>query len=134
MTAPVAAVMSTRVVRMPRDVPLREARVLAARYDYNGFPVVGPEGRLVGLLTKGDLLRAARAGATDTDVWGQPVAAWMAPGGLALQARDSVAKAVDVMVEAGLRSLPVIDQDARVVGMVSRNDLLQALDVEDTGR
>lgn len=128
LKAPVAAVMSTRVVQLLRDIPLREARMLAARYDYNSFPVVMPEGRLVGLLTKGDLLRAVRAAATDGAVWDQPVSAWMAHGVLALRTRDSVAMAVELMVESNLRSLPVIDVDDHVVGMVSRHDLIQALD------
>jgi CBS domain-containing protein len=124
---PVAAIMSTRIVQAFRDIPLAAARALAARYDYNGFPVVGREGRLVGVLTKGDLLRATHAAAGGADVWAQPVSAWVARGVLALRATDSLARAVEVMVDSGLRSLPVIDQDDRVEGMVSRDDLLQAL-------
>lgn len=127
LAAPVAVLMSTRVVQMLRDIPLREAQKVANRYDFNCFPVVVPEGRLVGMLTKGDLLRAARAAALDRAVWDQPVVTWMAHGVLALRPQDSVATAVELMVESKLRSLPVIDNDDCVVGMVSRNDLIQAL-------
>jgi len=127
LAAPVAVLMSTRVVQMLRDIPLREAQKVANRYDFNCFPIVVPEGRLVGMLTKGDLLRAARAAALDRSVWDQPVVTWMAHGVLALRPQDSVAAAVELMVESKLRSLPVIDNDDCVVGMVSRNDLIQAL-------
>ena len=48
LAAPVAVLMSTRVVQMLRDIPLREAQKVANRYDFNCFPVVVPEGRLVG--------------------------------------------------------------------------------------
>ena len=127
LTAPVAVLMSTRVVEILRDIPLGEAEKVAGRYDYNSFPVVVPDGRLVGMLTKGDLLRAARAAAADASVWAQPVSAWMAHGVLALRPQDAVAVAVELMIESNLRSLPVIDDDDRVVGMVSRRDLVDAL-------
>jgi CBS domain-containing protein len=127
LMAPVAVLMSTRVVQMLRDIPLREAQKVADRYDFNCFPVVMPEGPLVGMLTKGDLLRAARAAATDGSVWDQPVTAWMAHGVLALRPQDSVVTAAELMIESRLRSLPVIDDADCVVGMVSRNDLIQAL-------
>ena len=130
LTAPVAVLMSTRVVQMLRDIPLREAQKVTDRYDFNCFPVVVPDGRLVGVLTKGDPLRAARAAAADPSVWDQPVASWMAHGVLALRPQDSVAVAAELMIESRLRSLPVIDDADCVVGMVSRNDLIQALKPE----
>ena len=131
LKAPVAVLMSTRVVQMLRDIPLREAQRLTDRYDFNCFPVVAPEGRLVGVLSKGDLLRAARDAAMDRSVWDQPVARWMAHGVLALRPQDSVVNAAELMIESGRRSLPVIDDDDCVVGMVSRNDLIQALEPGD---
>ena len=128
LKAPVAVLMSTRVVQMLRDIPLREAQKLTDRYDFNCFPVVAPEGRLVGVLSKGDLLRAAREAAIDRGVWDQPVVTWMAHGVLALRPQDSVAIAAELMIESGRRSLPVIDDDDCVVGMVSRSNLIQALE------
>jgi CBS domain-containing protein len=127
LDAPVATVMSRAVVLMLEGIPMSEARAIAVQYDYNGFPVVTQEGRLVGVLTKGDLLRVSRAAFTDAGVWRDPVARWMAHGVLALRAGDSLRTAVEHMVDSGLRSLPVIDQDDRVIGMVSRNDLMTAI-------
>jgi CBS domain-containing protein len=51
----------------------------------------------------------------------------MAHGVLALRPTDSLAAAVQYMTESKLRSLPVIDAGSRVVGMVSRNDLMTAI-------
>jgi CBS domain-containing protein len=127
LNAPVAKVMSRAVVLMLEGIPMSEARAIAVQYDYNGFPVVTQEGRLVGVLTKGDLLRVARAAFTDVGVWRDPVARWMAHGVLALRGGDSLRTAVEHMVDSGLRSLPVIDEDDRVIGMVSRNDLMTAI-------
>lgn len=97
------------------------------KYDYNAFPVVTREGRLVGMVTKGDLLRVACLALEDPAVWQQPVSRFMAHGILALRATDSLASAVEYLTESKLRSLPVIDDEQRIVGMVSRNDLMDAI-------
>lgn len=130
LAVPVESVMTRRVVLIMEEIPMAEVRTIATRYDYNGFPVVTPEGRLVGMVTKGDLLRVVRAALSDAEVWQQPVSRWMAHGVLALRPKDSVETAVSLMVESGLRSLPVIDDGGKVVGIVSRNDVMGALEGE----
>ena len=127
LAVPVESVMTRRVVQIIEEIPMSEVRNIAAKYDYNGFPVVTREGRLVGMVTKGDLLRVACAALDDPQVWGQPVSRFMAHGVLALRPMDSLRSAVQYMTESKLRSLPVIDADNRVLGMVSRNDLMLAI-------
>lgn len=128
LSLPVHTVMTRRIVQIVDEVPMSDVRSIAARYDYNGFPVVTPEGRLVGMITKGDLLRAACAALADPEIWRAPVSRFMAGEILALRPMDSLATAVRCMAESKLRSLPVADGDGRVVGMVSRNDLMVAID------
>ncbi|HUP35668.1 MAG TPA: CBS domain-containing protein [Candidatus Limnocylindria bacterium] len=53
-----------------------------------------------------------------------------AHGVLALRPMDSLRAAVQYMTESKLRSLPVIDSECRVLGMVSRNDLMVAIEPE----
>jgi CBS domain-containing protein len=127
LAIPVESVMTRRVVQILEEIPMSEVRNIAAKYDYNGFPVVTREGRLVGMVTKGDLLRVACAALDDPQVWQQPVSRFMAHGILALRPMDSLRSAVQYMTESKLRSLPVIDSDRRVLGMVSRNDLMVAI-------
>ena len=130
LALPVETVMTRRVVQIIEQIPMSEVRNIAAKYDYNGFPVVTPEGRLVGTVTKGDLLRVACAALDDPGVWKAPVSRFMAHGVLALRPADSLASAVQHMTESKLRSLPVIDAECRVVGMVSHNDLMIAITPE----
>ena len=127
LAVPVETVMTRRTVQILEQIPMSEVRNVAAKYDYNGFPVVTQDGRLVGMVTKGDLLRVACAAFDDPAVWRQPVSRFMAHGVLALRPKDSLRSAVQYMVESKLRSLPVIDADCRVLGMVSRNDLMAAI-------
>jgi CBS domain-containing protein len=127
LAVPVESVMTRRIVQILEQIPMSEVRNIAAKYNYNGFPVVTQDGRLVGMVTKGDLLRVACAALDDPEVWRQPVSRFMAHGVLALRPMDSLCSAVQYMTESKLRSLPVIDADCRVVGMVSRNDLMVAI-------
>ena len=127
LSLPVESVMTRRIVQIIEQIPMAEVRNVAAKYDYNGFPVVTPEGRLVGMITKGDLPRVACEAADDPAVWHAPVSRFMAHGVLALRPTDTLASAVQYMAESKLRSLPVIDAESRVVGMVSRNDLMVAI-------
>jgi CBS domain-containing protein len=124
----VERVMTRRVVLVHEDVPLSEVATLSGRYDYNGFPITGRDGRLVGMVTKGDLMRATRESFRRAGVWDEPVNDWMAHGIVALRPADSLETAVSLMVDQRLRSLPVIDAEARVIGIVSRQDLLRALE------
>lgn len=127
LAVPVESVMTRRVVQIMEKIPMSEVRNIAAKYGYNGFPVVTQEGRLVGMITKGDLLRVACAALDDPEAWRQPVSRFMAHGVLALRPMDALRSAVQYMTESKLRSLPVIDAECRVVGMVSRNDLMVAI-------
>jgi len=130
LRAPTETVMSRPVVQILGDIPMAEVQAIARQYDYNGFPIVTEEGRLVGMITKGDLLRVARASLDDPGVWGQSVSRWMAHGVLALRPEDPLETAVESIADSGLRSLPVIDAAGRVIGMVSRNDLMTAISGE----
>jgi acetoin utilization protein AcuB len=126
-SAPVETVMTRRVVLVLQDIPMSQVQAICRQYDYNGFPIVSLEGRLVGMITKGDLLRVTRASFTDPGIWREPVSRWMAHGVLALRPGDSVRSAVENMADSGFRSLPVIDDAGRVIGIVSRNDLMAAV-------
>jgi CBS domain-containing protein len=123
----VETAMTRAVVQVADDAPMAEVWALVASYDYNAFPVVAGDGRLVGMITKGDVLRTARAALADRAVWREPVARRMAHGVLALRPAESLETAVGLMAESGHRSLPVIDAAGRVVGIVSRNDLMAAV-------
>jgi len=123
----VESVMTRAVVLIFEENPMAEVWAITTRYDYNGFPVVTAGGRLVGMITKGDLLRVSQASPADPGVWQEPVSRWMAHGVLALRREDLVEAAIALMTESGFRSLPVIDDDNKVVGIVSRNDVMEVV-------
>ena len=106
-----------------RDLPLVEAAEVMIAEDIGSLAVThngGEDGDLVGIFTERDVVRALAKGSTDSSVGD-----WMtgAPDSLALDV--DVGDAIDWMMGAGYRHLPVIDR-GRLVGMLSIKDLLWA--------
>jgi tRNA nucleotidyltransferase (CCA-adding enzyme) len=131
--------MAERVHEVMSPVPVTVGPELSAldllaafdRHDYNAFPVVDERGALRGIVTKLDVLRIFRPGDRGAEsLPAMRVADLMRQPVVAVDAQDSLATAADVMVEARLHSLPVVDRrssERALVGMVSRGDLLRAL-------
>ena len=84
-----------------------------------GAVVVTEGGRLVGILTERDVLRAVATGAVEG-----PVATAMTRSPETIEPDESVGQAAALMIHGGFRHLPVVD-DADVVGMVSIRDLVR---------
>jgi CBS domain-containing protein len=89
-----------------------------------GAVVVLDAGRLVGILTERDVLRAVATGGTAGTV---SEAMTSAPD--TVDADDSAGQAAALMIHGGFRHLPVVDGDD-VVGMISIRDLIR-LSVDD---
>jgi CBS domain-containing protein len=85
-----------------------------------GAALVTEEGRLVGILTERDVLRAvARGQAGDARV-----ADWMSRNPDTLDPDDTTQHAAVLMIHGGFRHLPVTEGD-EVVGMLSIRDLMR---------
>jgi CBS-domain-containing membrane protein len=102
------------------------------------FPVVDARGVLRGLMTKLDLLRTfrpqMRRWILDLKLlWAERIENLMSRGSVSVEADDPITVAVDTMIEARLRSLPVVQRRAEgpvLVGIVSRTDVLPCLTLE----
>jgi CBS domain-containing protein len=81
------------------------------------------EGRLTGILTERDLARAVADGA---DPRVSVVADYMSAEPIVVDADATVAEASRVMIDAGIRHLPVLDH-GRMVGVMSMRDILAEL-------
>jgi CBS domain-containing protein len=88
----------------------------------SALPVVSPDGKLVGMLSEADLLRHFER----PDDGAAPTAAdLMTRDVVTIRADASLAAAARIMVERGVKRLPVVDQAGRVLGVVSRVDVLR---------
>jgi len=141
----VADVMARRVISVRPDTEVGEAIHLMLENDISGLPVVDAGGSLVGIVTEGDFLRRSELGTERRRPhWLEFL---LGPGRLAqdyahshgrkveeVMTRDVVTvaenapldQAVETMERHHIKRLPVV-RGARVVGIVSRANLLHAL-------
>jgi CBS domain-containing protein len=117
----VGEVMSREVVMVERDTPFKVCAELMHIHQISGLPVVSGQ-RLVGIVTEADLMRSVEAGATSGpqlagDVMTQRV--------VTIGRGATVAAAARLMSEKHVKRLPVVDAAKRVVGIVSRGDVLR---------
>lgn len=135
--------MTREVQTIQPDTPLATAVALLLDKVYRALPVIDDERRVVGIITAGDLLKHMRLPAITTqtklareEVIGalqrmraadQRVADVMTPDPVTIQPQNTVSQAVQIMVERDVKRLPVVDEAGRLLGMVSRVNVLRAL-------
>lgn len=142
----VAAVMTREPVTVSPTETIHAAAARLAEYRISGAPVVD-EGKLVGIVSEADLVRAAfPAAAIDRPrspartilglflrgrAAGLPedatVASVMTEDVVITAPAASLSEAAAVMDHRGLKRLPVVDYGGHLVGIVSRADLVAAI-------
>ena len=85
-----------------------------------GAVVVLREGRLEGILTERDILRAVAAGFQEDSA----VSEWMTRHPETIEASDATDHAAALMIHGGFRHLPVLDGGS-VAGIISIRDLMR---------
>lgn len=142
-TTRVQDVMSREVHNVGPDTPLAEAVEMLLARNYRTLPVTDETGRVVGILTDGDVLE--RAGLLSISAQRELTASELAQHLQALRDQrltvgevmsrpvvtvagsEVVADAVQRMVERDVKRLPVVDEQGQLIGMLSRLDVLRAL-------
>jgi arabinose-5-phosphate isomerase len=118
------------VMRTGDDVPrvgeratLAEAVLEISRKRLGMTAVVDGDGRIVGIVTDGDLRRGLERG---VDIRSTPVGTAMTRGPRTIRPDALAAEAVDLMEASRITQLPVVDPEGRLVGALNIHDLLRA--------
>jgi arabinose-5-phosphate isomerase len=85
--------------------------------------IAGADGRLLGVITTGDLSRLMEH---EQEIFPIPVERVMTRTPKAIHADDLGSAAVHLMESKGIIALPVLDGDERIVGVVHLHDLMRA--------
>ncbi len=147
---PVRQVMETAITTGTPDTPVATIIDLLLEAPFRTLPVIDEQGRLQGIISTRDLINAGvlpmRRGLVRTALELDSLTAEVVEAPLE-QARQSTRTAQDVMnrqvrtigpsqsireaaqimLETGLRRLPVVETNGILIGMLSRADLLQAV-------
>jgi len=105
---------------------IRDAARLMASADIGSLPV-GENDRLVGMVTDRDLALRAVAHGLDHDT---PVRDVMTTAVKYCRDHDDVEQVARNMAELGVRRLPVVDRDKRLVGILSLGDIAVSDDTD----
>lgn len=125
MTRTVADIMTTRLIAFAPDMNVHEAIRILLEQRISGAPVVDAAGALVGVLSKKDCLKIVFSSRYHDD-WGGPVRDFMSTPVETLDATMDLVSAVQCFLGSHFRRFPVL-RDGRLVGQVSRYDILKSL-------
>lgn len=100
---------------------LDDAAALLLAFRFTAVPVVGVDDRLVGILSEADLMSGPLQGGRRTRA--RTVADAMTTDVEALGPDESLTRAKTLLSSRGFRVVPVVDEDDRLVGVLSRSDL-----------
>ena len=101
------------------------ARLLKSRL--TGAPVVDDEGKLLGMLTERDCLKVLVGGALDGLPTGK-VSDYMTASAQSISPTATLFDIAHIFLTRSYRKLPVVDEAGRVIGQVSRRDMLVAIE------
>ncbi|QPC47218.1 DRTGG domain-containing protein [Mangrovibacillus cuniculi] len=85
---------------------------------HSRFPVVDSSNKVVGVVTSKDILGQTKDSKIEQVMTKHPIS---------VQPTTSVASAAHVMIWEGIEMLPVIDEQGKLLGIISRQDVLKAL-------
>lgn len=138
-------VMTTTVISIEPAMPVKDIAALMSQKQISGVPVVATDGRVIGIVSQGDLLHRHELGTEPRRRWW--LKAFIDPDSLAREfIKTHGVKAADVMSRTvtsvgpdtdladvaaildsrKIKRVPVL-ADGRIVGLITRTDLVKAL-------
>jgi CIC family chloride channel protein len=117
-----ASVMTQEVVTLPDDITVKESLGIVGRLEFNGFPVLH-DGKMVGLITTGDLRRLEADGRQEE--W---IANVMTKKVVHAHPEQTLDTVVLKLAQRELSQLPVVSRadDGRLLGIITLRDVARA--------
>lgn len=143
----VGAVMTTDVVTAEYGTPFKEVVRRLGGHRISGLPVIDEDDKVIGVISETDLMlhqaRTTEPGST-SGTWtnrlrrlsrrvrreaaksrARTAGGVMSAPAVTVRADATVTEAARLMIEHGIERLPVVDEEDRLAGIVTRRDLLQ---------
>ncbi len=135
--------MTKEVVRVKPETPLAEAAEVMARAGVSGIPVVDDQDRVVGLISEKDFLIRLSGGALPNmmsviaqclqikqclalPMKGQKARDIMSAPPLTIRLDTPLKEIMELFSIRGINRAPVVDSQGRLLGIVSRGDIVKA--------
>jgi predicted transcriptional regulator len=118
--------MATSLVRLAPQLNVYDSITLLIKHKISGAPVVDRNEKLIGVLSEKDCLRILANGSFH-DLPAGEVKDYMSTNCFTLRADDDVFRAADIFLHHNFRRIPVTDENEKLVGQISRRDVLRAI-------
>lgn len=141
---PISEIMTRQIVTLDPDLTVFQAWELMLRHMVKAMPVVDQNQHVLGMLTDEDLMHRAGikphlsvASRMDEETLREQfellrssplsVREVMSSPAIVLNQNDSLGSAAALMAKHEIKRLPVLDQDEKIIGVISRVDVLKQL-------
>jgi CBS domain-containing protein len=136
-------IMTKDLTAVEKDITVRELIFILNNAEMPNVPVVDDEGRLTGFISEKDLIRAALPGYFEmlhstsfipdmnqlakklTQIADEPIERFIRTTVMSVSENDDDLQAADLIIRKGVKNVPVVDDNGRLVGRVRRIDLLR---------
>lgn len=135
-------VMTKDVITIKNDADVNDVIRLLSDNNISGLPVIGNENHVIGIVTEADILSMAgmKRGHTFRDILkhilgeplplrktGSKVGDVMTSPAITTKAGVSIKEAAKIMDERRIKRLPVVDSKNKLIGIISRADIVRAI-------
>ncbi|WP_046776725.1 CBS domain-containing protein [Streptomyces yangpuensis] len=118
----VADVMTRAAVSVDRGTAFKDIVETMRMWNISALPVLAEDGHVAGVVSEADLLLSTQASDPDRATTAGRL---MTRPAVTVPTTATIRAAARVMARGHLKRLPVVDGDGRLVGVVSRGDLLK---------
>lgn len=123
--------MTKDVITIGVDTTLPEAHKLMTEHSIRRLPVI-ENGRLVGIVTRGDVREAEPSDATSLSIWEinyllakLRVEKIMTRQPVTISPEATIGEAAKLMLEKKISGLPVVDNQNQVIGIITESDIFR---------
>jgi acetoin utilization protein AcuB len=132
--------MSSDVITITADKTLPEANQLLVREEIRRLPVVDGEGKLIGIVSLGDIRSSQPSPATALSVWELNyllstlrIEKVMTRNPVSIRPEATIGEAARTMLENRISGLPVVDAENHVIGMITESDIFSMVVLHEWG-
>lgn len=122
--------MTKNVVTAEPGTTLPEAHQMMMSHNIRRLPVVEKSGRLIGIVTLGDVRGAQPSEASSLSIWEMnyllanlKLKKIMTPDPVTIGPEATIGEAARMMLENKVSGLPVVDDEQRVIGIITESDI-----------
>jgi acetoin utilization protein AcuB len=125
--------MSHEPITVTPGTGLHDAHDILRKYGIRRLPVVDKNGKLVGIVTRGDIREASPSDATSLTVWEinyllakLKIKEIMTPHPITVYTTDTITEAAKLMLENKISGLPVVDPvNGALKGIITESDIFR---------